>query len=65
MVLRLEIVMDYVEIQIQVSGIWQTCRSCPNDSQYILCEMKNVKNIYPDLRVRAADKDGRLIDMLG
>jgi len=56
--------LDYVEIQIQVTGNWQTIRSCLNDSQIILMEMKNVKNIYPDYRVRAVDKNGRLIDML-
>jgi hypothetical protein len=56
--------LDYAEIQVQISGNWQTSRSCPNDPQYILTEMKNVKNIYPDLRVRAVDKDGRLIDLM-
>jgi hypothetical protein len=57
--------MDYVEVQFQNSGVWQTSRSCPNDPQIYLCEMKNVKAIYPDLRVRTVDKDGRLLDMLG
>lgn len=57
--------MDYVEVQVQISGNWQTSRSCPNDPQMYLCEMKNVKAIYPDLRVRTVDKDGRLLDMLG
>ena len=27
-------------------------------------EMKNAKNIYPDLRVRAVDQDGRTLDMM-
>lgn len=57
--------MDYVYVQVQNTGVWQNVTSCLNDSQLILCEMKNVKNIYPDLRVRTVDKDGRLIDMLG
>lgn len=57
--------MDYVYVQVQNTGVWQNVTSCLNDSQIILCEMKNVKNIYPDLRVRTVDKDGRLIDMLG
>jgi len=56
--------LDYVDIQIQNTGVWQTITSCLNDSQIILMEMQNVKNIYPDLRVRAVDKNGRLIDML-
>lgn len=57
--------MDYVDIQMQVGGVWQTTRSCPNDPQYYLPEMKSVKEIHPDLRVRTVDKDGRLLDMLG
>jgi len=56
--------LDYVSIQVQISGNWETARSCLNDSQMILNEMKNVKNIYPDYRVRAVDENGRLIDML-
>jgi hypothetical protein len=27
-------------------------------------EMRNVKNIYPDYRVRAVDKSDRLIDLM-
>lgn len=56
--------MDYVSIEVQISGCWQVSRSCPNDPQMYLMEMKNVKAIYPDLRVRTVDKDGRLLDML-
>ena len=56
--------MDNVEIQIQVSGNWQTLCSTLNDSQYILNEMRNAKNIYPELRIRAVDKDGRVLDMM-
>jgi len=56
--------MDYVNIQIQNTGVWQTVRSCLNDSQIIISEMKSVKEIYPDLRVRTVDKNDRLIDML-
>ena len=56
--------LDYVEVQIQVTGNWQTITSCLNDSQIILNEMKNVKNIYPDYRVRVFDKNGRLIDSM-
>ena len=56
--------MDNVEIQIQVSGNWQTLGTTLNNPQYILNEMQNAKRTYPELRVRAVDKDGRLIDML-
>ena len=55
---------DYAEIQVQVSGNWQTLGRTLNDSQYILNEMKNAKNIYPELRIRAVDKDGRVLDMM-
>lgn len=55
---------DYAAIEVQISGVWQVARSCLNSSQMIISEMKNVKGIYPDLRVRAVDSDGRLIDML-
>ena len=55
---------DYVEIQVQISGNWQTLGSTLNNSQYILNEMKNAKNIYPELRVRAVDNEGRVVDMM-
>lgn len=56
--------MDYVEVQVEVSGNWQTVCNCPNDSQVYTNEMRNVKNIYPDRRVRTVDKDGRLLDLM-
>mgnify|MGYP003342761703 CR=1 FL=1 len=56
--------MNDVEIQVQISGNWQTLCSTFNDPQYILTEFKNAKNRYPELRVRAVDKDGRMIDMM-
>jgi hypothetical protein len=56
--------LDYVYIQVQVSGVWQVCREVLNDSQTIQMEMQNVKNIYPDYRVRAVDKNDRLIDLM-
>ena len=55
---------DYVEIQVQISGNWQTLGNTLNNSQYILNEMKNAKNIYPELRVRAVDNEGRVVDMM-
>lgn len=56
--------MDYVYIQIQDGGIWKTITSLPNNSQRIISEMKSVKQIYPNLRVRTVDDSDRLIDML-
>ena len=56
--------MDYVDIQVQITGVWQTLGSCLNDSQIYLCEMKNAKMTYPELRVRTVDKQGRLLDMM-
>ena len=56
--------MDYVHVQVQISGVWQTFRSLPNNSQMILCEMKNAKATYPDYRIRTVDANDRLIDML-
>ena len=41
----MEINMDRAEIQVQISGNWQTYCSTLNDPQYILNEMKNAK--YP------------------
>ena len=55
---------DYVDVQVDNGGLWQTCRSCLNDSQYIKMEMENLKRIYPDRRIRCVDKEGRLIDLL-
>lgn len=56
--------MDYAIIEVQITGTWQVQREVNNDSQTILMEMENVKRIYPDYRVRAVDKQGRLIDMM-
>ncbi len=57
--------MDQVQIQFQdLTGNWMTVRITQNNSQMILMAMKDVKQIYPDKRVRAVDMDGRLIDIL-
>lgn len=56
--------MDYVDVQVQIAGNWQTSRSCLNDPQVYVWAMKEVKSIFPDYRVRTVDKDGRLLDML-
>ena len=57
--------MDDVEIQAQDrSGVWRTYMVAFNNPQRILGEMKSLQNRYPDFRVRAVDRTGRLIDML-
>ena len=57
--------MDYVEVQIQDhSGAWRTVSNVINDLQRIGFELRAVASRYPDLRVRAVDKSGRLIDLI-
>ena len=56
---------ERVEIQIQDGGNWRTIHITFNNSQLILNEMKNLKQRYPDKRVRAIDSNGRMIDMMG
>lgn len=57
--------MDQVQIQFQdLTGNWMTVRITQNNSQMIIMAMREVKNTYPDKRVRAVDMDGRLIDIL-
>jgi len=56
---------DDVDIQLQdQSGMWRTYHTTINNSQMILMRMKELKDRYPDLRVRAVTRDGRLVDML-
>ena len=56
---------ERIEIQIQDGGNWRTIHITFNNSQIILNEMNNLKNRYPDKRVRAIDKNGRVVDMMG
>ena len=57
--------MNDVEIQLQdKSGMWRTYLITVNNSQMIQIRMKELKDRYPELRVRAVDRSGRLIDML-
>lgn len=57
--------MDDVEIQLQdQSGMWRTYLVTINNSQIIQIRMKELKERHPDLRVRAIDRSGRLIDMI-
>jgi hypothetical protein len=55
--------MDDVEIQ---AGNWRTYHITNiNNSQVVLAEMKSLKSRYPDFRIRAVDRSGRLVDPLG
>ena len=56
---------ERIEIQIQDGGNWRTIHITFNNSQIILNEMNNLKNRYPDKRIRAIDKNGRVVDMMG
>jgi len=55
-----------VEIQAQdTTGNWRTYHITNiNNSQVVLNEMKSLKSRYPDFRVRAVNRSGRLIDLL-
>jgi hypothetical protein len=55
-----------VEIQAQdTTGNWRTYHIANiNNSQVVLAEMNSLKSRYPDFRVRAVDRSGRLIDLL-
>jgi hypothetical protein len=56
---------DDVEIQAQeTTGNWRTYHITNNNSQRILIEMRSLKSRYPDFRMRAVDRTGRLIDLL-
>ena len=55
-----------MEIQAQdTTGNWRTYHITNiNNSQVVLIEMRSLKSRYPDFRVRAVDRNGRLIDLL-
>ena len=57
--------MNEVDIQLQdTTGNWRTIVTTLNNSQMILIRMKELKDRYPNKRVRAVDKNGHLIDMI-
>ena len=53
------------EIQAQdATGNWRTYHIAnTKNPQLVLAEMKSLKNQFPDFRVRALDRTGRLIDL--
>jgi hypothetical protein len=46
------------------SGNWRTYDTTSSNPQYVLKAMQSLQKTYPKYRVRAVDKDGRLIDIL-
>ncbi len=54
-----------IEIQIQDhGGTWRTVSNVVDNLQRVGFELRSVQSRYPDRRVRAIGKDGRLIDIL-
>lgn len=57
--------MEDVNIEYQTeTGNWIWVSSVLSNSVLIINGMKAVKNIYPNVRVRAVDKNGRIVDIL-
>ena len=58
--------MERIDIHVQdESGNWRTYNSImQNNSLLIIMSMRNLKDKFPDKRVRAVDQDGRIIDIL-
>jgi hypothetical protein len=57
--------MDFIAIQLQdQSGNWRTYNQTQNIPSLIRQRMEELKRQFPDLRVRAVDNEGRLVDML-
>ncbi len=55
---------DSIEVQLQdQSGNWRTMAVTVNVSAIIRARMEEVQRQFPRLRVRAVDRDGRLMDM--
>ena len=56
---------ENVSIQLMdKSGNWRTFATVANFPIRITQEMKNLQNRFPTQRVRAVDKDGKLVDIL-
>jgi hypothetical protein len=54
-----------IEIQIQDhGGTWRAVSNVVDNLQRVGFELRSVQSRYPDRRVRAIGKDGRLIDIL-
>jgi hypothetical protein len=56
---------DNIQIQVQDdTGNWRTYQITINNSQMIRSAMRQLKEQFPENRVRAVDMDGRFVDML-
>jgi hypothetical protein len=58
--------MDRVDIQVQdISGNWRTYNVIMSaTSMQIQMAMKQLKDQFPEQRIRAVDDNGRLVDLL-
>lgn len=56
--------MGYIQIQVQISGLWRTYNVVQNNSQRIIMAMQDLKRQFPDHRVRAVDSGGMMVDLL-
>lgn len=56
--------MNYIQIQVQISGLWRTYNLVQNNSQRIIMAMDELKRQFPEHRVRAVDSNGTLVDLL-
>lgn len=57
--------MEYVSIQAQdTTGIWRTYNHVPYNYQLILKAMRELQRQQPGFRIRAIDRDGRIVDIL-
>jgi len=62
---RWRLMSDYIQKQMEHgAGSWRTYNTTINNSQFIVHAMRNLKKTHPNKRIRAVDKDGRLVDMM-
>ena len=58
--------MDPIEIQVQdMTGNWRTYSVTQNVSALMISAMRSLKDQFPDQRVRAVDRNGRLVELNG
>jgi hypothetical protein len=56
---------DWVSIEFLTdSGSWFGVDVCPNREFTIASALQNAKRMYPDNRVRAVTREGRVLDMM-
>jgi hypothetical protein len=58
--------VDPIEIQVQdMTGNWRTYSVTQNVSALMISAMRSLKDQFPDQRVRAVDRNGRLVELNG